>query len=331
MWHIGVDLHRKTIVIAAVTETGEVFDPVTISCREERAIVRTFKKLTPFRAVVEASASYRWFHDLVSSHGTVLLAHPLKLRAMIQRRSKTDKLDAMLLAQLLRINQVPLAYIPSERYQYLREVTRYRVKLGRDRSQLKVAVQSLLARNNRYAPYRDTCGVRGRKWLSKQDFGLSDNYVRDDLVKSLGFMDMQIAALDERIEGLREEYPELSSILDMHGMGVYTGLLIVGELGDVERFRTAKQVGAYAGLTARVNQSGGHCYHGHITRQGSNWLRWALVQVAMKVIKRDTKLANFYSRIRKRSSSKIARVAVARKLAEICWMRLRSWHRRNAG
>jgi transposase len=330
MWHIGVDLHRKTVVIAAVTDNGEVFDPVTIACSEERAIVRTFKKLTPFRAVVEASASYRWFHDLISSHGTVLLAHPLKLRAMIQRRSKTDKLDSMLLAQLLRIDQVPLAYIPSRRYQYLREVTRYRVRLGRDRSQLKVAVQSLLARNNRYAPYRDTCGVRGRRWLLRQDFGLPDNHVRDDLVKRLDFMDMQIGALDERIEELREEYPELESILDMYGMGVYTGLLIIGEIGDVERFRTPRQVGAYAGLTARVNQSGGHCYHGHITKQGSNWLRWALVQVAMRVIKGDTKLANFYSRIRKRSSSKIARVAVARKLAEICWKRLRSWHRRNA-
>jgi len=329
MWHIGVDLHRKTVVIAAVTDAGEVFDPVTISCKEEQAIVRTVKKLTPFRAVVEASAGYRWLYNLISPLGTVLLAHPLKLRAMIQRRSKTDKLDSMLLAQLLRINQVPLSYVPSERYQYLREVTRYRVRMGRDRSQLKVAVQSLLARNNRYAPYSDTCGVRGRKWLSRQDFGLTDNYVRDDLIKRLDFIDMEIAALDERIEKLQEDYPEVSSLLDMHGMGVYTGLLIVGELGEVDRFRSANQVGAYAGLTARVNQSGGHCYHGHITRQGSSWLRWALVQVAIKVIRRDAELGNFYNRVRKRSSSKIARVAVARKLAEICWKRLRSWQRRN--
>jgi len=331
MWHIGIDLHRKTVVIAGVNDSGEAFDPVTISCREEEAIVKTVKALTPFRAVVEASASYRWLYNLISPLGTVLLAHPLKLRAMIQRRSKTDKLDAMLLAQLLRINQVPLAYIPSERYQYLREVTRYRVRLGRDRSQLKVAVQALIARSNRYAPYRDTCGVRGRKWLSRQDFGLSDNYVRDDLVERLRSLDLQIDALDERIGELQEKYSEVSSLLDIHGMGVYTGLLIVGELGDVERFRGAKQVGAYAGLTARVNQSGGHCYHGHITKQGSSCLRWALVQVAMKVIRRDQKLANFYNRVRKRSSSKIARVAVARKLAEICWKRLRSWHRQNAG
>ena len=84
--------------------------------------------------------------------------------------------------------------------------------------------------------------------------------------------------------------------------------------------------GAYAGLTARVRQSGAHAYYGHITRQGSPWLRWILVEAAMKVIRRDPALKAFYTRIRKRSSAKVARVAVARKLATICWVRLRRWH-----
>jgi transposase len=103
--------------------------------------------------------------------------------------------------------------------------------------------------------------------------------------------------------------------------------LIVAELGDPERFRSAKQVGAYSGLTARVYQSGDHAYHGHITRQGSPWLRWALVQIAIRAVRGDSALENFYLRVRKRSSAKIARVAVARKLAEISWRRLRRWHR----
>ena len=100
MWHIGIDLHRGSLVIAAVNDSGEAFDAVTLCCRGEEAIVKTVKQLTPFRAVIEASETYRWLHDLISPFGTVLLAHPLKLHAMIQRRSKTDKIDAMLLAQL---------------------------------------------------------------------------------------------------------------------------------------------------------------------------------------------------------------------------------------
>ena len=91
----------------------------------------------------------------------------------------------------------------------------------------------------------------------------------------------------------------------------------------------AKQVGAYAGLTCRVHQSGSHCYHGSITHEGSSWLRWVLVQVAMHVVRDDVALRNFYTRIRKRSSAKIARVATARKLAEICWKRLSRWHKQD--
>ena len=102
--------------------------------------------------------------------------------------------------------------------------------------------------------------------------------------------------------------------------------ICIGELGEMERFRTAKQVGAYAGLTCRVHQSGSHCYHGSITHEGSSRLRWVLIQVAMHVVRDDVALQNFHTRIRKRSSAKIARVATARKLAEISWKRLRRWH-----
>ena len=119
----------------------------------------------------------------------------------------------------------------------------------------------------------------------------------------------------------------MEALLDIYGMGVFSALVIVAELGEAERFRTAKQVGSYAGLSCQVHQSGNHCYHGSITRQGSPWLRWILVQVAVHVVRKDPALRNFYTRIRKRSSAKIARVAVARKLAEICWKRLRRWHR----
>jgi transposase len=102
-------------------------------------------------------------------------------------------------------------------------------------------------------------------------------------------------------------------------------MVFIGELGDVKRFRRAKQVASYAGLTTRVNQSGEHCYHGHISKQGSPWLRWVLIEAAMKLVHKDVALANFYQRIRKRSSAKTARVAAARKLAEICWKRLIAW------
>src|SRR5256885_1573544 len=117
MWYIGIDLHRKSLTVAAVDDSGQVRPPVRFDCQDTEQIVATFTSLTPFRAVIEATSTYRWLHDLIGKHGTVVLAHPQRLRALTQRRSKTDRLDSQLLAQLLRLNQIPLAYIPEPRYQ----------------------------------------------------------------------------------------------------------------------------------------------------------------------------------------------------------------------
>jgi transposase len=330
VWHIGIDLHREFIVMAAVRDNGEVMEPVKIACRETESILDVIRTLAPFRAVVEASGTYRWLYDLLSPHGTILLAHPLRLRAMIQRRSKTDKLDSQLLANLLRINQIPLAYVPPEPYQRLRDLVRCRATLCRDRARAKIKLRDLLARQNLLSPYKTPFGPRGLAWFRAQDFGLVGNMLRDELLARLEHYDRHIDFFDAQLARCQPDFPQTKAIADIHGIGLYSALLIVAELGEVERFRTAKQVGAYSGLTSRVHQSGGHCYQGSITRQGSPWLRWILVEAAMKTIREDAALKNFYTRVRKRSSSKIARVAAARKLAEICWKRLRRWQREHA-
>jgi transposase len=326
MWHLGIDLHRHTVVIAAINDAGEVRPAVKFNCSEPAEIVGYCQQFRPYRAVIEATSTYRWLHALLSASGTVLLAHPFRLRAMVQRRSKTDRLDAMLLAQLLRIDQIPLAYIPSEHYESLRQLTRQRCRLTHAQTQGKQALRWLLARHNMNPPYTCPFGPKGLYWFSRQDFGPIDNPIRDELLERLHHFKTQLAAMDAKFEELRVDYPEAEALVELHGVGLYSALVIISEFGDVMRFRSAKQAGAYTGLTPRVNQSGSHCHIGHISRQGSPWLRHVLVEAAMKIVRQDVGLANFHQRIRKRSSAKIARVATARKLAEICWKRLRRWH-----
>jgi transposase len=329
MWHVGVDLHRKTVVIAAVHDSGEVRPPVRCQNSETERITETFRAFGSFRAVVEATGTYRWFYKLVAPMGTVLLAHPGKLRIMVQRRCKTDKLDSQLLANLLRINQIPLAYVPPDEYQLLRDITRYRARLVRGLGSVKNSLRALLARYNMEPIFKYPWGPRGLCWFSKQQFGLVDNAVRDELIARLRHYKLEIEAVNERLESLQLLYPQIEALTELRGVGLYTAMVVIGELGDVKRFRRAKQVASYAGLTARVNQSGEHCYHGHISKQGSPWLRWLLIEAGMKLVQKDIALANFYQRIRKRSSAKIARVAAARKLAEICWKRLIAWERQH--
>ena len=328
MWHIGIDLRRRTVVLAAVSDSGVAAEPKTFGCQESDRIVEHVRQLKPFQAVIEATSTYRWWYDLLSLEKTVLLAHPTRLRLMIQRRAKTDKLDCQLLANLPRINQVPLAYVPPASYQQLGDITRHRARLVRGQTQTKIGLRSLLARHNRDAPYKVPFGPRGLAWFRQQEFGGIDNHVRNELLARLQHYRHEAHAIDEHLAVLRDQFPQVESLLDTHGIGLYTALVIIGELGEMmDRFRSARQVGAYAGLTVKVLQSGDHCYHGKITRQGSPWLRWTLVEVALHAVRRDDGLRNFYQRIRKRSSASKARVATARKLAENCWKRLRRCHR----
>lgn len=330
MWHLGIDLHRHTVVIAALNDAGEVRPAVRFECSEADRIASYCEGFQPFRCVIEATSTYRWLFKLLSRIGTVLLAHPFRLRAMVQRRSKTDRLDAMLLAQLLRIDQIPLAYIPSDRYQMLRETTRQRCRLTHAQTEVKQSLRWLLARHNMNPPYKCPFGPRGIYWFRRIDFGPVDNPIRDELLERLEHFGKQLTAIDARLEELRPQYPEVEALQGLHGIGLFSAMLIVSEFGDVTRFRAAKQAGAYTGLTPRVNQSGSHCHVGRISKQGSPWLRWILLEAAMKIVHKDVGLANFHTRIRKRASVKIARVATARKLAEICWKRLRRWQREHS-
>jgi transposase len=232
MWHVGIDLHREFIVMAAVRDNGEVMEPVKIACRETEAIGEVIRSLVPFRAVIEASGTYRWLYDLLRPHGTVLLAHPLRLRAMIQRRSKTDKLDAQLLANLLRINQIPLAYIPPEPYQRLRDLVRCRARMGREVAEGKIRLRALLARQNRQAPFRMPFGVRGLAWFRQQDFGPIENLTRDELLARMKHFGRHISIFDQHLAEMAHDFPQTESLLDIHGIGLFSALLIVAELGQ---------------------------------------------------------------------------------------------------
>jgi transposase len=327
MRYVGIDLHKRFLVACVQDDVGSTLASERIDCSDVGRIAQFFDTQRPFRAVIEASSSYRWLYDLLSARGEVVLAHPLQLRAIVAGRAKTDKLDAALLAKLLRAGLIPESYVPPVSYQHLRDLTRARARLSRQATAAKNEMHALLGRRNIPAPFVVLFGPRGRRWLTSLDLGPVDGLLRDELLARLDHYDAALALHDRLLNDLAEGFPQVEALTCLYGIGVYSALLIVAEIGEPGRFSDGRKVGAYAGLTARVNQSGGHCYTGHITRQGSPWLRWILVQAAMKLVRRDGKLGNFYQRIRKRSGVKVARVAAARKLAEICWLRLMRWHR----
>ena len=257
----------------------------------------------------------------------MILAHPSRLRAITEARAKTDKLDAALLAKLLRADLIPKSYIPPRSYAQLRELTRAWNRLSRHETQAKNELHALFGEVNMEIPFLSPFSQKSRQWMIQADIGPIANLGKTELLSRIAHLEQSRAVLDVQMGAAAKQFPQVQALLDIRSIGLYTALVIIGEFGEPKRFRDGWQVAAYPGLTPRVRQSGDRAYYGGITRQGSSLLRWVLVQAAMKANKNDPGLANFYLRIRKRSSAKIARVAFARKLEVISWVRLRRWER----
>ena len=272
--------------------------------------------------MIEATGTYRWLYDLLSP----LRHDPFGPSASLVRHDTTPHEDRQAGRPIVG---EPAADQPDSAGLHsagaISAVARPGTmpgRLGRDLAEAKIHLRALLARQNREAPFRVPFGVRGLAWFRRQDFGPIENLVRDELLARMRHFGRQI---DDSRSALGPDGTKLSADGSLAGHLRHRFVL-----GAVDRGRTGRGGTLPHSKTGRrvcrprlraIHQSGGHCYQGSITRQGSPWLRWILVQAAMKAIRDDAALKNFYTRVRKRSSAKIARVAVARKLAEICWKR----------
>src|SRR5260370_25914643 len=107
---VGIDLHKKTITVEALNQQRQRVKRATLACCDPEGIRRFFEALRPFRAVVEATASYEWLWQLLEPLAErLVLAHPKKLRVIAERTRKSDKLDAQVLAEFLALDMIPEA------------------------------------------------------------------------------------------------------------------------------------------------------------------------------------------------------------------------------
>jgi len=329
MWYLGLDVHRRSVTLAGINSEGTHLASRSYPSEDPTALLEAVQRLRPYHAVVEACGSYHWIYERLRQGGEVTLAHPYKLRALWTARAKTDKLDAIRLAQLLRADLIPAAYVPPPSYQRLRDLVRSRVRMVRDRAEVYHHLHSILARFNWHSPYVQPFCKRGVAWLRTLDMPTPFDLVRRELLDRLTHYDQAIRQLEEQMDTLAADYPQIEALTLLYGIGTFSALLIVAELGEVDRFDRGEEVAAYAGLTPHVRQSGSQEHRGAISKSGSPWLRWILVEASIKVIRKDPALHDFHQRVRRRSGWRRARVAVARKLAVICWKRLRAWEQQH--
>jgi transposase len=283
---VGIDLHRRRSQIAIVDEHGEL----TLS----RRIVNdpgTFGELLGdpdgTHVALEATYGWEWLAELLEEAGyDVHLAHPLRTQAIAAARVKTDAVDAKTLAHLLRTGLLPEAYIAPPELRDLRELLRHRAVLTRMRTAVKNRVHALLARQGILPEHTDLFGKAGREFLASLELPEGSRRRLDSLMSLIGDFDREITATTREIDARAKTDERVKTLCQIRGVGRYTAMLIIAEVGDVTRFPTARHLCAWAGLAPTVRSSDGKARLGHISHQGSPALRWALTEAAQKDLRR---------------------------------------------
>jgi transposase len=250
------------------------------------------------------------------------LAHPLGIAGYENRRVKNDIRDATLLADLLRLGRLPEAWVAPPEVRELRELVRYRAKLGRMRSGLKTQVHQTLGKEGVIPELDDIFRGSGPRWLD--DLQLGDVYLEriESLRELIELHDRQIRHCDARIHRRLKGHPGYEAIQVLRGVGPVLAAVFVAEIGDVNRFDNPRRLCSWAGLTPRLRESDTHSHRGHITKQGSQLLRWAAVEAVSGAV-RDPQIASIKARVGARRGRNIGRVAAARQLLTLVYYGLR--------
>jgi transposase len=323
---VGMDLHRRRSVLVRMTGDGRKLGTakITNSPQELRKEIARAGKHP--MVVLEATYGWYWAADVLAEAGAeVHLAHPLGVKAFSYRRVKNDERGSADLADLLRMGRLPEAWIAPRQVRELGELTRYRIKLVRLRTSCKDQVHGVLAKLG----VTVTCtGIFGKAGSARLDqLGLPQPYAGKvtSLRHLAGELSTGITMLTEVIASLLAGDRGCQVIQQLPGIGPVLAAVIVAEIGDVRRFKNAAQLCSWAGLTPRHREPGTKVARGHVTKQGSRLLRWALTE-AIQRIPRESVIGGARDAIigrRGKEAKNIAKAAAARRLLTLVYYGMR--------
>ena len=311
--YVGMDVHRKRSQVALLDEHGVQLANRNLP-NDPAELVPVLGRLEPGTPVAfEAAYGWGWLVDLlVDLELEPHLVHPSRCKAIASARLKNDKVDARTLAQLLRADLLPEAWIAPQQVRDQRALLRHRAWLGRIATAAKCRVHAVLADRGIRVQER-LWTAAGRAWLADLNLPPIQRGIVDDCCGLLDAITPLVARLERDLLARAMPDPRVQALQVLPGIGPITAMTLVAEIGDIGRFPTARKLCAWGGLTPAVRNSDRKVHHGHISKQGSPWVRWVLEEAAQKAKTRPP-FARFYAECAARRGKQIATVAVARKL-----------------
>jgi len=305
----GLDVHKDSTYATILNHEGKIVNQTRMNNE------RVLSYLSHFRVSKVGMESSNQiaplFRQLTSKGYDVVISHPKKTRYIAEAKIKSDRVDSKAIAELVRLDALPLAYFPTGEIAKLREKVRRRAFLVRERVKLRVKIKSVLTYEGlKWPSDHGLFTKKGLEWLH----GLNNESV-ECYLRILKPLDLEIKLLSKELLGIAENDEDVKLLMTIPGIGYYSAVLMKSEIGDINRFPFAERLCSYAGLVPSTHASGKTVRHGGITKEGSRWLRWVMVEAAQThVHKYDTSITRAYNRIAEKRGKKIAVTAAARRL-----------------
>lgn len=336
MLYLGIDQHRKQLTVSIRNEAGDVVLRRQVSTEWDR--VRAFfdelRRLTEpangFATIVEVCGFNDWLLKMLTEYGC---CETVLIQAEKRSKKKTDRRDAHQLSGILWVNRdrllagqrvegVRRIQPPTDRDAENRQLTALRQRMGQLRTRTINKIKHLLRKHNieQEQPAKGLDTKRTRNWLVTLPLEPIDRLEMDLLLAQWKLWDEQIETLEAEIRKRQSRSETAAVVATIPGCAAYGSLALASRIGSIERFPRPASLANYWGLTPGCRNSGEATDRlGSITKQGSAMARFILGQLVMHVLRRDPWMKAWYGRIKRRRGSKIARVAVMRRLATILW------------
>lgn len=323
--YVGLDVHKKTIYGYVMDHKGNRIHEKEFKTQphELDMFLLNIKKEDSIIAIESCSCWQYTYNYLDDAGYNLVLAHPLGVKALKKIKRHTDKDDAKLLADLLRMNMLPKSYAAPEDVRVKRQITRHRHSLTDIENQIKNKVHAILLRHGYEVPFSDAFCKSALKYMHELNLPECDRFEINQHIETIKLLQKQKAKSSEVIENIAADNPDIRIAMTMPGMGHYAATTFVAEVGDIRRFDKADKVASFAGLVPKVHQSGEKIKFGHITKQGNVNLRHVMVQAANVAVQHDKLLKNTYNRLKHKGHNK-AIVAVARRMVTLLYVMLKN-------
>jgi len=321
--YVGLDVHKRVVEACFIDSQGNVVHRERFALNRRTLELFATKILQPGDQVALEATTNCWaVADALRPHvARVVVSNPLTTKAIAQAKVKTDKVDAHVLAQLLRCQFLPEVWQPDEATRRLRELTGRRSALVGQRTMMRNRVHSVLAMRLVEEP-KKLFNAEGRQWLKTVELDAQGRMLIDSDLRQLEFLDQEITTLDLELARRGHADGEVKLLMTLSGFDVGTAEAVLAAWGDFRRFPDADHAASYLGLAPSTHQSAEHCYHGPITKRGNCHARWMLIEAAQHLDKHPGPLGVFFRKLMKKKCRNVAVVAAARKLARIAWLML---------